>query len=209
MSDTFAKTLNYLQVVLGKTYSVGRPKWFISFGALLYFVRDRNMGKPFKTDLDVSILGQIPKKEIKAACEMYGFELKSKIVDDRTGLPFQMVFEYRDRASGEKYSVDLFFWVHHNKYWWHTYDYHMEFTNKRFKGIPKEYVFKGTRESAMQGEIAKYNWLEIVPDVNFPKSYGTLLDIWYPNWIKKQDMQSQADKIVKLKTCVDLERKLK
>jgi len=194
MSDVFAKTLNYR---------------FIGFGALLYYIRDRNLGKPFKTDLDVCVLGQIPVDEIERAFADYGLQLKNKILDDRTHLPYQLVFEYRDKVTREAYSVDMFFWVLHNKHWWHTFDSKMEFTRKDFKGIPSEYLFKGIRQSAMIGEIAKYNWEEIAPDMNFPKNYGTLLDIWYPDWIHPRQEQSHADKIVKLKTCVDLERKLK
>ena len=124
-----------------------------------------------------------------------------------------MVFKHHEI----KHSIDIFFWVKHNGYWWHTYDYYNE--NKK---RPSTYVFKGTPEKAFKGDPYSYPWIEIAPPLNFPALYGTLLDNWYPGkkdekgnlikppWFVPDTSYGQSQgKIVKLKDCHDLNRKLK
>lgn len=199
-NDPFPRFLNFSNTVLNRLCS--GHKWFIAFGALLYFIRDKNLGKKFNTDMDVAILGQIPVDDVMKAFSQYKFKLVNKVVDDRTGLPFQMTFEYTN--EGKKFALDLFFWVKAHGYWWHTYDYHME-----EKKIPREYVFKGTDKRAFEGDIIKMKWAEIAPPVNFPKLYGTLLDIWYPDWLIPRKGQSQWDKMVRVKNCKNLKENLR
>jgi len=197
--EHLARTLMIIKSVFDKM----GEKWFMSFGALLYFIRDRNMGVKFEQDLDITVLGNISMKRLVQAMDEWGFRPKSKIVDDHTKRPFQIVFASETMPC----FIDVFLWKKSGDYWWHTYDYYGEHPKN---GIPSKYIFKGTPEWAMKGEVYKYNWEEITGDMNFPCLYGSLLDIWYPGWfvVDKNFGQSHAAKTVKVKTCKKLEEYL-
>lgn len=175
------------------------PMWFVAFGALLWFIRDKNMGKPFKTDLDIAIIGGEPDRMVERM-KMY-LPLKRVIINNVSKQPFQAVF-------GGWCSVDVFFMFEENGLIWHTYDYKMEFPKN---GIPSSYTFKGVSKSAFAGPIQKYLWNELIPPFNFPCKYGTLLDRWYENWFIPDSNfgQSHADKIITLPDCKHLEDRLK
>lgn len=199
-SEDEARIVDIIGTVLGRPEL--NAKWFISFGTMLYFFRDKNMGKPFDGDFDVSILGKPDWQLIVQMFEEWGYHVKTKLVHDKSGYPFQIVFKHDIFLN----DIDLYFWVNANKYWWHTYDYY-----KEGKKVPKKYIFKGTPEYAFKGEPYLYTWDEIAHDLQFPNLYGTLLDCWYPGWFvpDKNFGQSHAEKVVKLKTCSGLEAHLK
>jgi len=190
------------------------PKWFLCFGALLYVVRDR-MVKEFDTDLDIGcIYGKIPARALVDNFSAYNFKLVNQVVNDRTGEPFQLVFE------NKYFSVDVFFWYRANGYYWHTGD----LMGKRPKnGILKEYIFKGTPEEFIKKDTVKFQWFEEVPYIPIPKRYGSLLDIWYPPkrytdgrivpnsawFIPDRNYGMSQGKTVKLKTCKHMDRELR
>lgn len=198
--------VNYVGSILGHQYlPQNSHEWFISFGTLLYFLRDKPMGIKFKGDFDVSLIhGQIDHQRLITSFGEYGFVLKNKVVDDRTGIPFQLVF----KSEQYKTSVDVYFWVKANGYWWHTYDYQNLFPKK---GVLPNYIFKGTNKHAFEGDYSRYTWDDRIPALNLPKKYGTLLDIWYPGWFipDRNFGQSHAEKTVELKTCKHLKEYLK
>jgi len=188
-SEHVAQAVN----VIGTVMNTLDVKWFVSFGALLYFIRDKNMGIPFDQDFDISVLGDINREQLAQRFSEFGFPLKNKY--PKKGKPYQMVFKHHDILL----SIDVFMWVEANGHWWHTYD----------QGSSK-FVWKGTPERMFRGDTYSYPWVDIVPDLRFPNLYGTLLDYWYPGWYvpDKQFGQSQG-KIVKLGDLKNLGEKLK
>lgn len=201
----FAGILGSLKVVLDSDPDED-GRWFFSFGTMLYFFRDKNMGIPLWGDIDVSVLDvKIDADQFAQNMREFGFKLKTKIVDSRNGSPFQMVFGHEYHKGYP--DIDIFFWRKGKQCYYHSYDYYME---KPKGGVPSKYVFKGTPTWALKGKPVKYIWLEIAAEMNFPPLYGTLLDIWYPEWFipDKNFGQSKAVKEVKVKNCQDLEGKL-
>ena len=198
--DHLARALNIIHTIFNRLSS----RWFVSFGSLLYFIRERNMGVPFEQDIDISIIGSCDHKKVIEFMKMWSYEVKGKILDDQTKKPLQLVF----KSKTVPFMIDVFFWKKHNDYWWHTYDYYGEHPKN---GIPSKYVFKGTPRWAMKGEPYKYNWEEITGNMNFPHLYGSLLDIWYPGWFvpDKNFGQSRSEKKITVKNCRNLEKELK
>lgn len=175
--------------------------WFVAFGTLLYFIRDKNMGKKFKTDFDIAVF-LTPGSNWNAfmlGMEERGFHKKRVIINDVTNQPLQAVFS-REEVG---FDFDLFFMIESGNYIWHTFDTKME--NPR-KGIPSEYVFKGVEKAAFHGGTIKYLWNDLSPGLNFPIKYGTLLDKWYPGWFIPDARfgQSKCDRIVKMSSCKDI-----
>ena len=197
--EQLAQALNLIHNVFNNL----KVKWFISFGALLYFIRDKNMGVPFEQDLDVSVLGKCDHKRLIHFMEQWGYEVCGRTVNDQNKEPFQLVF----KSQSIRFSIDVFFWKKYNDYWWHTYDYYGEHPKK---GVPKKYVFKGTPAWAMKGDVWQYNWEEIAGNLSFPNLYGSLLDIWYPGWyVPDKNFGQSRGKIVKTKNCKHLDKELK
>jgi hypothetical protein len=181
-------------------------KWFFSFGTLLYFIRDMNMGKEYWGDIDVSVLdAKTEAGEFERRMKEFGFRLKHKAVDSEDGRPYQMAFNDEFRPGLP--DVDVFFWRKGVKNYYHAYDYHMD---RPKSGVLSRYVFKGTPVAALKGEPYKYVWLDIAPDMNFPHLYGTLLDIWYPGWFipDRNFGQSNCVQKVEVKNCKGLKEKL-
>jgi len=203
--DQELKFLSYLYSVMEYRDNEEKKEWFISFGTLLYFLRDRPLGKKLDGDFDISMIYGQTNMDLLVRCfSEYGFKLKGKILDDRTGGPLQLVFKWNDYPI----SVDIYFWVRANGYWWHTFDRNIE---RPKNGIPSNYLFKATPKSAFQGDLVGYSWDERLPDMKLPKRYGTLLDIWYPGWFipDKNFGQSRCEKEVTISTCKNLKEKLK
>lgn len=184
---------NSLDVLLpnGETYQ----KWFISFGTLLYLVRD--FGKEYTTDIDVSVVDDYDPDRISYGLEQNGFVVQQKIIHSVTGEPLFIAYE---TSSGNH--VDIFFWKKFNDYYWHTYDYNME----RPDGIPRQYVFKGTPAHMFDGVPVKFKWFDLISDTKIPFKYGTLLDYWYPGWVTPDpDFGQSRGLIKKADNCQDLE----
>lgn len=177
---------------------INYQRWFISFGSLLYVIRDKNLGLEFNQDIDISIVGPHNYDKIKGRLEEDGFQLVSHIKNDITG---EVLFA--DFKSPNGLSVDLFFWINHNGYLWHTYDYMAE---RPENGIPNRYHFKALPQWMMTGEPYKYDWFQEMSPLKIPNKYGTLLDYWYPHWYIPDNEfgVSRTDIIREPTTCKDL-----
>lgn len=195
-----AAAFQHLETILNHPYKDETPmRWFISFGTLLYFIRDKALGKPFRQDIDVSLFGDAPITKIVDYFTQYRMRPVTYMINDVTKQPLHVVLK-------GSYSIDLFVWVKANGYYWHTYDEDMSKSK-----VPKQYIWKGTPCALMDGPIWKYHWDERVGALNFPHLYGSLLDYWYSGWYIPDSRfgQSKSEKIVKLKTCKNLKEKLK
>ena len=107
---------------------IDRQTWFISFGSLLYLIRDRLQGKPYEQDVDISIVGPHRYDIIENTLLSDGFTKKSHIKNDITDEVL-----YAEFQSPNGLNVDLFFWIEHNGKLWHTYDYMANATSKEFQ----------------------------------------------------------------------------
>jgi len=179
-----------------------RQKWFISFGSLLYVLRDKKLGVEFNQDVDISIIGKHDYKGMKRSLESEHWQLVKEIRNDITGEILMADF-----CSPNGLSVDLFFWIEHNGHYWHTYDYQNE---KNESGIPTQYHFKSLPKWMFSGEPFKYRWFEEISPLKIPNKYGTLLDYWYPNWYVPDNEfgVSKCQKTVEPRTCEFLEKVL-
>lgn len=220
--EAFARTLSIISTVFNYQYRAdgNHHMWFVSFGTLLYFLRDRLVGRPFNTDFDISVKhGEIQGQDLVGNMAEYGYNLKKQTISDVDGRPFQMVFTPDSAAQVPDIEIDVFFWVPANGYMWHTYDFDGE--NKE---RPTRYVFKGTPEVYFRAGTIAYTWDEIAPDLNFPIRYGAMLDTWYPpkydanqkpvpntGWFipDRQFGQSRAPKQIVLPSCAKMFEELK
>ena len=200
VSDKEAITFQHVETIMNHPFKNEEPPtWFISFGTLLYFLRDKKRGVPFNQDIDISIFEDAPIKHIIDCFTQYDFKLKDLMINDVTKKPLHIVFK-------KDYSIDIFVWIKSHSYYWHTYNHNMD-----RKKVPDKYVWKGTPCELMEGPVWKYYWDERVCPLNFPNKYGSLLDYWYQGWIIPDSRfgQSRAEKIMTLKTCKNLKEKLK
>jgi len=151
--------------------------WFVAFGALLYFIRDKKMGVEFDTDMDIAVRqDEVSRSDIIGKMYEYGYELQKEVLDNHSRKPLQMVFVPNGMHAGVlNTSIDVFFWVIGERYAWHTYD-----TYGKNQPILDSYTFKGTPKKLITGPTIQYVWEEIACPLNFPSKYGSLLDIWYP-----------------------------
>jgi len=180
---------------------ITRQKWFVSFGSLLYLIRDFKHGVPFETDMDISITGRHRYERTRKNLENGGWnrirEIRNDFTDD---------ILYAEYESPNGLSLDLFFWFQVGDLLWHTYDYLME---KPSDGRPSKYHFKGTPKWMFEGGIKDFNWLDGEPKLKVPIKYGTLLDYWYPDWfIPNPDFGVSLGIIKEVDSCADLEKKL-
>lgn len=215
--ERMARTMTAISEIFGNLIRADgeQPKWFISFGSLLWFVRDRMLGRPFDTDIDVSVFwGELKREDIINKFQEYGYTLKKEVLDNWHRKPLQMVFTAT--APGMMpCDIDLFFWVLGEKYAWHTYDMF-----NRNQPIMDEYTFKGTPKEFIMAPTVSVVWEEIAPNVQIPLKYGSLLDTWYPPmtdadgkyvanslWIipNRQYGQSKSHKMVTLKSCKNMQ----
>ena len=221
-NDAFATMLLSISTVFDQEYRADGNKhlWFVSFGTLLYFLRDKPLGRPFNTDFDISCrFGEISADELVVRFSGYGYCLKKKTVSDVDGRPFQMVFAPDGSVDLPEIDIDVFFWVGANGFMWHCYDFYNE-----NKNIPTKYVFKGIPYEHFPKGVVSYSWDETANNLNFPEGYGGLLDDWYPpkrdandnavantGWIiqDRRFGQSKAEKIVTLNTCKNMFDNLK
>ena len=201
MSEDLMKDIkavaNSLDVLLpnGEKYH----KWFFSFGTLLYLIRD--FGKEYATDIDVSIIDDYDAQKIDYSLLQNGFVETQRIVDSVTNEPLFISY-----VTPRDNHVDLFFWKKVNNFYWHTYDYGM---SRPRNGIPKNYTFKGTPAFMFDGDPIKFKWFDLISDVKIPALYGTLLDFWYPNWVKPDPEFGQSNSyIVTTENCSNLQGEL-
>lgn len=190
------KTIQNSLDVLGPD-GLNRVKWFVSFGSLLYMIRDKKLGIEFNQDIDISIIGAHEFTKIKNSLMEDGFEFKRSIIHDCTGETL-----FADFVSPNGLSLDIFVWIKDpdKELLWHTYD---EMNEKPENGIPESYYFKSTPMEYFYGKPWTLPWFEEISPFNIPFLYGTLLDCWYPNWfIPDADFgQSRCQSEMHLKTC--------
>jgi hypothetical protein len=178
-----------------------RMKWFVSFGTLLYLIRDKKHGKPFETDIDISIVGEHNFKHINDSLLNNEFKQNTCIRDSVTDEVY-----FANYVSPHKLHLDLFMWFEAGQNYWHTYDYMGDAKD----GIPSFYHFKSTPKFMFEKETIKYNWFEDMSSVKIPALYGTLLDYWYPNWFKPMPDfgVSLCDVIYEPKNCENLKENI-
>lgn len=202
--EKLMRDLKVIDSVLSITSENGEGylKWFLSFGSLLYAIRDKDSGGEFTQDIDISILGSANFEKIKTRFEENGFQMVTHIRNDITGTVY-----FADFKSKNGLSVDLFFWVEYNGHLWHTYDYMAE---RPKDGVPKKYHFKSLPKWMFSGDTYKYFWFQEISPLKIPNKYGTLLDYWYPHWYipNNEFGVSVCEKIVEPKTCRNLEMEL-
>ena len=211
--------------VFNAQYAVGAPplKWFVSFGSLLYLCRDKLVGLPYETgDIDISVFqDDLDGEDLVRNMNQYGYALKTKVMDNTNGKPFQMVFSPKAEMFHlpQNMDVDVFFWVKANGFYWHTYDF-----NKEGGETLSEYVFKGIPCRIFDGGIMPAIWDALAPPVNIPIECGACLDTWYPPkrdalgvpvmgsaWFipDKRYGWSAMKWVKRLKTCANLQENLK
>lgn len=203
-NESLMKDLRSLECVLDILVgSDVRQKWFISFGSLLYVLRDKKLGIEFNQDIDISIIGRHNYEYMRSRLLEDHWDLVKEIRNDVTN-----EILCADFRSPNGLSVDLFFWIEVNGYLWHTYDYMNE---KPSNGIPTQYHFKPVPKWMMNGDPYPYRWFEEISPLKVPNKYGTLLDYWYPHWFIPDNEfgVSKCLKIVEPRTCENLEGVLK
>ncbi|MCP3683549.1 MAG: hypothetical protein GY861_12750 [bacterium] len=189
--------------------------WFICFGTLLSFIRDRKLN--LDGDIDIGIIEDIEKvhKHIKNQ-----HEIDHLIRSDKTGKLLN--FSYRD--INNDITIDVFNWINFKGMYWHTFDTLMDFPKN---GIPSKYIFKSMPENVFitdKRKIAKYQndlkygrqmtnhgtWKQAVPEfpndgieLCLPYNYGYFLDIAYPDWFTTRDLigTSQGYTKMEVNTC--------
>ena len=197
------RALKIAEAVLTKSYT----KYFLCFGNLLHLIRDRTI-EPDK-DIDIGVFyEQADTDAIVRGFEQWQYVPSSRIENDIDHKTFNISFKHK--GNEELPPIDIFFWFLHDKIRYHTYDILQE-----KKKYPSQYVFKGVpakllpdpnKQARDDTNIAKsffgkWNQPYFQFELPIPLMYGSLLDIWYPNWLKPQKMESMTPYVVKMKSC--------
>jgi hypothetical protein len=182
--EKFSRLVNALHMVT-ENLRLKDSDWFLSFGTLLWFIRDLPRGLPLAGDFDISMgFGRISIENLRHAFEDFGYVLRKAIIPDNSPFPLQVTF----RATSLLYpniDIDIWFWVPYRDYYWHCGDFDNvaalgthTLPGYTLKGIPSKWIdgksniFETLPNEAILSDIA--------PPMNLPKYYGTLLDYWYP-----------------------------
>ena len=171
---------------------------FCCFGTLLGLIRDDGV-VPGDTDIDLGIFyedmddGRIVKSMAK-----FGYFEDHRITNDfyKPSRPFYISFKARNMPD-----ICLFAWYRVGNMRYHTYDVHFE---KR--DVPSEYVFKGVPAHLLEDTfqfwpLGKDKTQLTQHSFSLPIQYGTLLDLWYPDWKTKRKGVSTSPYIIKMKSC--------
>jgi len=231
MSDEdFAKLINAVSSSIRATIPQGnKAKAFLSFGALLWYVRDMPRKLPFDTDLDMSfVYGQIDFEAFCGNLSGYGYKLKKCLA--YKGYPLQAVFAPHSPQlrgqPGPKTEIDCWFWIKANGFYWHCGDFD--------NGGSKFFTFKGIPDKWIDGKSDIFETIQggatpsdIAPTLNIPVFAGTLFDYWYPpkraelsgvtapipgtQWFTKNPMygQSRTEKVIIMHELNNFEERLK
>lgn len=173
-------------------------KWFACFGTLLGMIRDDG---PIKDDHDIDIgifYEDTDEVRLVNGFSKWNYKLAKKTINDYElpNKPFHMSFVSNQKMP----ELCVFAWYKHKDYRYHTYD-----VNQENKPVPSEYVFKGV-PGKLLSDIIQFN-PTVKGNIMFqrppyvPLKYGTILDIWYPNWKVPKGGQSETPYIVKMKSC--------
>lgn len=180
-------------------------KWWFCFGTMLTLIRDEGKFKKID-DVDVGVFyDDFEPRYITNWCKSNGFVITKHIVDDITRKPLYYSIEPMEdiqKITG-KFALDVFMWIKYKGFYWHTYDVKME---KPSNGIPRKYIFKGVPENAFSDIIH----IDSIAGTSFhgyvPLKYGTLLDLWYPNWIVKREECSHAKWVMSMDSCKEIHK---
>ena len=169
-------------------------KWFLCFGTLLSFVRDKKFN--LNTDIDIGVVGPIDNLKRQISNQ---YQIQHYIKSDNTGKILN--FTYIDTNNSS--TIDVFSWVEFKGMYWHTYDTMMEFPSN---GILSKYVFKSMPKNVFdvdKKKIKSYQeklafgramtdhgtWKHVLHELpaegielSLPYNYGYFLDIAYPDW---------------------------
>lgn len=195
MTEDYKRTIGKVIATMGKlrTEVPERPQlhWMISFGSLLHILRD-NGNMPDGEDIDFSIFYEdYDPKHLEAVFKAGGIYVKKKIINDVTKKPlYYTMVDYSTNIE-----ICIFCWVKHNGIRWHTYDVALE-----GKKIPSKYVFKGVPEALFK-ETMDRPLVGTYRNVKIPKSYGALLDIWYPDFMTRRGGVSETKWKIEMKSC--------
>lgn len=201
--DQYEKAMRAIAAIFGSMHT----KHWVCFGNLLHLVRDSKIDDDH--DIDIGIFyEEMDGPRTILAFEKYGYKLAKKIINDVDGRYFYLSFEYEGQRDLPP--VDVFAWFKHGDNRYHTYDVHHE-----GREIPSQYVFKGVPDkylptlgspSKLDPKMChlffgKWNAPMFQQEIPVPFFMGTLLDIWYPNWLKPVKMQSISPYTVTMKSC--------
>jgi len=209
--DQFSRYLNYVTTVLGlhRRLDGHEAKWSLAFGALLDFTRFKDMPQQ---DFDISMIyGEVFEHNlVKAFIDHYGFELVSRILDDKRKYPLKLTLKPKAEIDMGDMCLDIFCWYKHNNIYYHTYDYYNE---NPANGVPSKYYLKGIDAEIFEAPIYKQYWtkkqrhyqeqeIRYPYEMNIPMCHGSMLDIWYPMWLieDKQFGVSKSPYILELQT---------
>lgn len=192
--------------VIARSLSGLRIKWWLCFGNVLHLVRDKGICDDH--DIDIGIHhGATDLDSISATFAKFQYSVRKKIISDVDKSLLYVSFE---SASGLP-PIDVFAWYEHDGILYHTYD--VAFENKK---IPSEYCFKGTPKKLLPDRLspvsADKNLLRFQYQrnpkemplfreyVQMPLQYGSLMDLWYPDWMQRRKGQSSSPYVVRIKS---------
>ena len=199
-----SRALRIVDTVFGKA----NIKYFLCFGNLLHLIRDRSI-EPDK-DIDIGCFFETAQAtNIIMGMKSWNYKPSAEIVDDKENKHLYIAFK---NDGQDLPPIDVFFWYKHGKYRYHTYD-----VSQEGKKRPSRYVFKGVEADLLPDPIAhwrndknmvrtffgKWNQPYFQFEIPIPVMYGSLLDLWYPNWLKPVARESMSPYVVRLKSCGD------
>lgn len=165
---------------------------FACFGTLLGFIRDSGVIKE-DGDVDIGVFYEDLNEKPLVNCFMkWGYTLEKCIRNDYEvpHKPLFMAFTHPQLPT-----IDIFAWVLHKGYRYHTYDVNFE-----GKELPSTYTFKGIPSSYLE-KFQDFKLPEMQRTCKIPKLYGHCLDAFYPDWLTKRDGVSVCEKTMVVKTC--------
>jgi len=210
-----ANQLDSSIILVERIFSMLRTTYFVCFGALLGIIRDDGVltgdnGNPVSTeDLDIGVMFEdVDERRLVSSFRKFGYDLYKVFRSDIDNKPLHMAFVKKGDPT-----IDIFSWVLHGGFRYHTYD-----INREGCEIPKNgYVFKGVPHNWL---ISCTDWqLRTLPQmkgerpidmkvsgikskVKIPVQYGHCLDEWYPNWMRKRSgVQSVSKWTRTVKSC--------
>ena len=176
---------------------------FLGYGTLLGKVREN---RPIKhdPDADVCILAdkctQEQEQEYYLQCQKMGlFKARPNRIRKRGDNGRFLWFSVKEYKQGCK--CCNWFQQRWNGYYWHSKAHTWVWKiGGHLKPPVGEAVaiMKGVKEDLFDGGLTEVDYCGI--KINIPKRYGTLLDIWYPNWaIPKKGGASDESRLLIVK----------
>lgn len=196
------RALKIVEAVMGTNYI----KYFLCFGNIVHLIRDKSI-EPDK-DIDIGVFYECADPNIIIrGFKHWEYNVDGRIDNDLDHKPLYLSFVHTGNQGLPP--VDVFFWYLHEKIRYHTYD-----TKQEKKAIPSEYVFKGVKADLLpdpklgrqdplliRSFFGPWNKPYFQFEVPIPLMYGSLMDTWYPNWLKPQKMESMSPYVVRMKSC--------